>query len=76
MGLYQGGLYGINGIMLPIIFSPKSIKSIRGYDSAGSQLFEFNYDHFISDGQYDAIHFQYYDQYHEILNSTKIEFNY
>lgn len=76
MGLYQGGVYGINGIMLPIIFSPKSIKSIRGFDGSGSQLFEYNYDHFISDGQYDAIHFQYYDQDHEILNSTKIEFKY
>lgn len=76
MGLYQGGLYGINGITLPIIFSPKSIKSFRGYDSTGSQLFEFNYDHFISDGQYDAIHFQYYDQDYEILNSTEIDFIY
>lgn len=76
MGLYQVGQYAINGITLPIIFSSKRIKSVRGYNSSGGQTFEYIFDHLISDNQYNEIYFEWYDQNQEILNSTKVEFKY
>ncbi len=76
LGVYTTGIYGINVITLPIILSKNSIKSVRGYDHFGLPTFSYHFEHVLSNDHYSGLHFQWFDQHEELLNTTNIMFTY
>lgn len=75
-GLYIGGTYGFDVTTLPVMFSTKSIKLIRGYDELGVQNFKYEYEHLFEEDRYKELHIKWFDKNLDILNSTIMQFQY
>ena len=74
--LYIGGTYGFDITTLPVMFSSKSIKFIRGYDELGVQNFKYEYEHIFEEDAYKELHIKWFDKNLDILNSTIMQFQY